>query len=73
MNGTDTSAGEESGNSVPGHWHVDGDGITLPDTHTLEDIGNAANFAEKLSICDFAALIWLIGLVDDGSLFERKC
>lgn len=71
MDGTDTSTGEEGGNGVPGHWHVDGDGITLPDPHTLEDIGNAADFAEKLSIGDFATLTRLIGLVDDCSLFDR--
>jgi len=73
VNGTDTSAGKESGNGVPGHGHVDGNGVALLDSHTLEDIGDAANFTEKLGVGDFAAVIWLVGLVDDCSLFGRKC
>jgi len=72
VDGTDTSAGEESGNGVPGHWHVDGDGVALFDSHILEDICYAANFTEKLGIGDFAAFIRLIGLVYDCSLFERR-
>lgn len=39
VNGTDTSASEENGNSLPGHGHVDGDGVTLLDTQALEDVG----------------------------------
>ena len=72
MNGTDTRAGKESGNGVPGHWHVNRDGVALLNSHTLEDIGNAANFAEKLSVGDFATLIRLIGLVDDRGLSGKK-
>jgi len=72
MDGTDTSAGEESGNGLPGHWHVDGDGVTLLDSHILEDIGYAANFTKELSIGDFAAFILLIGLVDDCSLLREN-
>ena len=68
MNGTNTNAGKESCNSLPSHWHVDGDGIALLDSHTLEDIGNAANFAEKLSISDLTALIRFIGFIDDCGL-----
>jgi len=69
---TDASAGKESGDSMPGHWHIDGDGVALFDSHALENVGNAANFAEKLSIGDFAALTRLIALVDDCGLFNRQ-
>ena len=72
MNSTDTNAGKESSNGLPSHWHVDGDGIALLDSHTLKDIGNAANLAEKLSIGDFAALIRLVGFVDDCGLFGME-
>lgn len=72
MNSTDTSAGKESCNSMPSHWHVDGDGVALLNSHTLEDVGNAADFAEELSIGDFATFTWLIALVDDCGLFKEK-
>ena len=72
VDGAKTSASQESGDSVPGHWHVDGDCITLPDAHTLEDVSYAANFTEKLSVGNFAALARFIGLVDYCSLFGGK-
>ena len=72
VDGTDTSASQESGNSVPGHRHVDGDGVTLLDSHRLEDVGYTANFAEKLSIGDFAAFARLIGFVDDCGLVRGR-
>lgn len=68
MDGTDTSAGQESGDSMPAHRHVDGDSVTLLDPHTPEDVGYAANFTKKFSIGDFAAPIRLVGLVDDCGL-----
>ena len=71
VDGTDTSASEESGNGVPGHGHVNGNSVTLLDPHALEDVRDAADFAEKLSIGDFAAVVRFIGLVDDGGLFEK--
>ena len=71
MNSTDASAGKESGNGLPGHWHVDGDGVTLLNSHTLEDIGNGANLAEKLGKSDFTATIRLISFIDDCGLFEE--
>lgn len=73
VNCTDTGAGQESGNGMPGHGQVDGDGVTLLDSHSLEDIGYTANFAEELGVGDFAALAWFIGLVDDCSLAREIC
>ena len=70
MGVTDTRASEESGNSMPGHGHVDGDGITLLDSHGLEDVSHTADFAEKLSIGDFTAFAWLISFADDCGLFR---
>jgi hypothetical protein len=70
MDGTDTSAGQESGNSVPGHGHVDGDGVALLDSHSFQDVSHAANFAEKLSVGDFAAFARFIGFVDDCGLLK---
>jgi hypothetical protein len=70
VNGTDTSAGKESGNSMPSHGHVDGDCVTLLDPHALEDVGYAANFTQQLSIGDFTALTRLVCLVDNCSLFR---
>ena len=70
VGGTNTSTRGESGNSMPGHGHVDGDGITLLDSHGLEDISHTADFVEKLSIGNFTAFIWLISFVDDCGLFR---
>ena len=70
MNGTNASTGQESGDGVPGHGHVNGDGVTLFDSHTLEDVGYAAHLTEKLSKGDFTTFTRFIGLVDDCSLFR---
>jgi hypothetical protein len=70
LDGADSSAGQESGNSVPGHEHVNGDGVALFDSHSLQDVSHAANFAEKLSVGDFAAFARLIDFVDDCGLLK---
>jgi hypothetical protein len=68
VGGIDASAGQESGDSMPGHRHADGGSVTHPDSHGAEDICYTANFTEKLSIGDFAAFTQLTGFVDDCGL-----
>ena len=70
VNGTDAGASEENGNSLPCHGHIDGDRVTFLDSHTLEDVCYAANFAKELSIRDLTTITGFIGLVDDCGLFR---
>jgi hypothetical protein len=37
---TNTSASEESGNCLPGHGEIDGDGIAFLNSERLQDIGD---------------------------------
>ena len=73
VDGADARAGEEGGGGVPGHGEVDGDGVALLDAVGLEDVRDAADFAQELGVGDLAALAWLVGFVDDGDLCVWKC
>ena len=53
---------------MPGHWEVDGNGVSLLHTVGLEDVGKTARLAEELAIADLSAFTGLIGFVDDGGL-----
>lgn len=66
VDGTDTGAGHEGDDGLGNHGEVDGDGVTLLDTHLSEDPGGLGDFTEKLAIGDIAAVRWVIGLVDNG-------
>ena len=68
VDSTDTGAGHEGGNGLPGHREVNGDGVALLDTIGLEDIGDTARLAEQLAVADLSALAGLVSLVDDSSL-----
>lgn len=70
VNGTDTGTGEKSHNGFRNHGKVDRDSVTLLDTPLLQDPGNAGDFAEELAVGNDAALIRLIGLVDDRDLIR---
>ncbi len=50
VNGANTSASEESGESVPSHGEIDGDGVALLDTIRLENICDRADFTEELRV-----------------------
>ena len=59
---------------MPGHREVNRHGITLLDAERLQNIGNAADFTEELSVRYGVAFTWLIRFVNDSSLvwvFER--
>ena len=68
--GTDTCAGEESSHGLPVHGKIDADGVTLLDTEGFENVGDSAYFAQEFGIGDVAAFAWLVGFVDNGSLWE---
>ena len=68
VDGADAGAGEEGGDGLPGHGHVDRDGVALLHAVGLEDVGEAAHFAEELAERDLAALAGLVCLVNDGRL-----
>ena len=53
---------------MPGHWEVDGNGVSLLHTVGLEDVGKTARLAEELAIADLSAFTGLIGFVDDSGL-----
>ena len=53
---------------MPGHGEVYGDGVALLDAEGLEDVRDAADFAQELAIADFTAFTRLVGLVDDCGL-----
>ena len=69
VDGAEAGAGEEGGDCLPGHGHVDGDSVTLLDAPLLENVRDAAGLAKELAIADLAALAGLISLVDDGCLY----
>ena len=68
--GTNTCAGEESSHGLPVHGKIDADGVTLLDTEGFENVGDSAYFAQEFGIGDVAAFAWLVGFVDNGSLWE---
>jgi hypothetical protein len=65
---TNTSTGKESRNGLPCHREIDGDGIAFLDAERLENIGDWADFAEKLRVANFAAFTRFIGFIDDSGL-----
>ena len=62
------SASEEGSDGLPCHRKIDRDGITLLDAEGLENIGDAADFAEELCIGHLATLIRFVGFINDGGL-----
>lgn len=70
MDGADAGASEEGGDGLPCHREVDRDGVSLLDAHGLEDIGDTADFTEELRVRDVAALVGLVGFVNDGGLSQ---
>jgi hypothetical protein len=66
VDGADTHTGQDSNNGFGDHGHVDGDGVTLLDAGLLEDPSNLGNVAKKLAVSYVAAIVDLVGLVDDG-------
>lgn len=69
VDSADTRAGEKDCDGLPRHRKVNGDGIAFLETEGFENIGDAADFAEKLGVSDFPSFSGLISLVDDGGLF----
>lgn len=68
VDGANACAREEGRDGLPGHWKVDRHCITLADTKRLENIGDAADFAEEFTIGDGDTLVWLVSLPDDSNL-----
>ena len=68
MDRTNTGAGEEGGDSLPGHGHVDGDSVAFLHAVRLQNVCDAAHLAKQLAEADFAALTGFIGLVNNSSL-----
>ena len=68
VHGADTRACEECGDCLPCHGEIDRDCVALLNAEILEDIRDAADFAEKLCVCDVASFVWLVCFVDDGGL-----
>lgn len=67
VNGTDTDTGQNGDQGLGNHGQVDGDGVTLADTHLLQGPGTFGDLAQQLAVSDIAAIGGLIGLVDDGN------
>lgn len=66
MDSTDANAGKNGDNGLGNHGQIDGNSVTLLDTHLLESPGDFADIAEELRVGDIAAAFSLVGLVDDG-------
>lgn len=79
VDGTNTRAGEEGGDGLPGHGQVEGDGVALLDSERLENIGEGGDFLEELAVADLGAFTWLVrlpnnsGLITTGQAFMRAC
>lgn len=71
VNCTDTCAGKEGGDGLPGHGEVNGDGVALLDAEFFEDISDARYFAQELGVGDFSAFVGLVAFIDDGGLDDR--
>ena len=68
VDGADTRACKEGCDCLPCHGEIDRDGVALLNAEILEDVRDAADLAEKLSVGDVATFIWLVGFVNDGGL-----
>lgn len=68
VNGSDTRAGEESRDGLPGHGKVYRDSIALLHTERLQDIRYAADFVQEFAIADLAALTGLVSFINNSSL-----
>jgi len=70
VDGTNTRASKECNDSLGNHGQVNTNGITLLDTTLLQSPSHTGDFPQQLAICDGAALVGLVGLVDDGDLIR---
>lgn len=68
VNGADTGAGKEGDDRLGNHGQVQRNGVALLDAHLLQHVGQSGDLAQELAVGDGAALIVLVGLVDDGRL-----
>ena len=68
MHGTNTRASQEGNHGLGNHGQVDGDSVTLLYASLLQGPGNARDLPQELAVGDRAALIRLVGLIDDGNL-----
>lgn len=66
VDGADTNTGQDGDDGLGDHGHVDGDGVTLLNAGLLQDPGDLGDVAEKLAVGDVAAIVDLVGLVDEG-------
>jgi hypothetical protein len=72
MDSSDAGASKESGNAMPCHREINGDGIAFFDSKGFENIGDARDLAEELSKRNFTALSRLVGLVENSGLSGPK-
>ena len=68
VHGANARAGKESNDGLGNHGQVDGNSVALLDTLALEDPGETGDLPLELAVRDGAALVGLVGLVDDGDL-----
>jgi hypothetical protein len=66
VNGTETDTGKDGDQRLGDHGKVDGNSVALADAHLLQGPGGLGHVAEELAVSDIAALVRLVGLVDDG-------
>jgi hypothetical protein len=68
VDGAYAGTGKESGNRLPSHGEVYGDGVTFLHTQCLESVSYTAYFPKKLGIGDLAAIPGFVCLVYNGGL-----
>lgn len=70
MYSANSRAGKERNDSLGNHRQVKSNGIALANAHLLQCECKLGDLAEKLSICDNAAIGSIVGLVDDSRLIR---
>lgn len=60
MNSSDSSTGEHCDRQLHDHWHVDRDTIALVDAVHFENIGEAANLFQQLSVRELAVVVLMV-------------
>ncbi len=66
VDSADPGAGKEGNDGLGNHGQVDGDCVSLAHAHVLQHVGHLGDLAQELAVGHVAALVGLVGLVDDG-------
>mmetsp|Transcript_25203 Transcript_25203/g.37105 ORF Transcript_25203/g.37105 Transcript_25203/m.37105 type:complete len:325 (-) Transcript_25203:44-1018(-) len=73
VRGSNASASKHREREFRNHWHVDCHGVSASDSLRLQGVGDAASFAQDLSVREALALAGFICFPDERGLVTTEC